>query len=642
MIAGAEIALLLYGIWGLFTEKLTLSRGRVLYGAQARLGALIACAPLPLSVVAHLVFLFNRPDGWTDGAVKWCLIGLEAICLLLCVLFLYLFAAMVADDPQARYENSRPEAARFEYGAGLPRRGDVDVRVQRRSVLPKVLGLLVGTAFLLAGVGVWLWMTMPGLDEIRTRVAERFFLSWHETAETDIDAPPPTPAAAGPVPALLRPASFEPRIERMATWNNRTLAAAYEKVGHKDPKWDEHALSALEMTALQFSNGRAANAQPRDIRAATQKAIEAGCDDPLIFYVHARFADPKTLAAVHDHAYAKAAKAMESSAYPAMRRAQALWKAAERQLKKSDQPAARAEAERLIGSMLQLMPVSAREEERCLDIEEFWYDRAHDAIRGYKKLGHDAFAAWQQVDTALTGEKALEPTRLVVKGEFYIKWAWEARGSGWAHTVTPEGLRAFDERLDIAREALERSSHGRVARLMLTVELGHPRGRASMEAWFERALDYQPEFDVCWQKLEWLNPKWHGTLEDMIEFGRACRDSQNWERNYPMVLALAHRRYADRLLTESDKAAYFRRSDVAQDILYVYAKSLERSPNDRSLRSRYAFYSYLCGHPRRAHRQFELLGDNLWWGDIYTEEMMKTARAKAANQVAQQVVQQAP
>jgi len=86
------------------------------------------------------------------------------------------------------------------------------------------------------------------------------------------------------------------------------------------------------------------------------------------------------------------------------------------------------------------------------------------------------------------------------------------------------------------------------------------------------------------------------------------------------------------LPSDAAKSAYFRQLDVAADVVYVYAKSVERYPEDMPMRSRYAYYCYLCGHPRRAHRQFELIGDKLWWGDMVTETVMKQTRTKAAKE----------
>jgi hypothetical protein len=409
----------------------------------------------------------------------------------------------------------------------------------------------------------------------------------------------------------------------------------------------------MELTALYFSNSTDPRVQAKDIRAATQKALDAGCDDPLILFLHARSADAKTTEKGSDplnsrgltpfpdveldRSYAKAAKAMWSSDYPPMRRASALLKAVERKFKRQAEPGAKAEALRMIAATLRLLLASAREEERCQDLEGIWYETARDTFAAYRQLGYDPRESWRGMDKLLAKEKALEATRLLLQGDCFIQWAWEARGSEYAKPVTADGKKKFDEHLTIAREALEKSwelapDYGKPATFMLTVELGQSRGRAEMEKWFERAIHHDPSVDVCRRKLEWLHPKWHGSTEEMLAFGRACRDSENWERGYPLIVVEAHQKIADMLPSDAAKSAYFRQPDVAADVLYVYAKSVELYPEDMPMRSRYAYYCYLCGHPRRAHRQFELIGDKLWWGDMFTETLMKQTRTKAAKQ----------
>src|SRR5262249_13901499 len=42
----------------------------------------------------------------------------------------------------------------------------------------------------------------------------------------------------------------------------------------------------------------------------------------------------------------------------------------------------------------------------------------------------------------------------VLKGEAEIEAAWEARGSGWAYTVSKDAAKGFHEHLELAREAL--------------------------------------------------------------------------------------------------------------------------------------------------------------------------------------------
>jgi hypothetical protein len=625
MIFGAEIGLLLVGIYGLFTGRLVLTKQLVVRGLPARLLAIVACAPLTFAI--SFAVLRTRAAGTNpaSGSKGWSLIALEGGILLVCVAVVYVVGWLIAV-----FSNTDAGA-----GSRTPTESSEVVAIPAASqsnMKGYFVPLGVGAAVFIAGLlicGYW-----PGMKD-------NFFAAQSsETPDSDVDEIPPAPTVAGPVPASLLPAPAQARVDRMLRFNRQTLAGAYDQVGKKSREWDEHAHAAMELTAIYFSNPTDPRAQAKDIRAATQKALDAGCDDPLILFLHARSADPKTPDAKLDGGYAKAAKAMWSSDYPPMRRASALLKAVERKFKRQAEPDAKAEALRMIAATLRLLLASAREEERCQDLEGTWYEIARDTFAAYRQLGYDPRESWRGMDKLLAKENALEATRLLLQGDCFIQWAWEARGSGYAKTTTGDGKKKFDEHLTMAREALEKSlqlapDYGKPATFMLTVELGQSRGRADMEKWFERAIEHDPSVTVCRQKLEWLHPKWHGSTEEMLAFGRACRDSENWVRGYPLIVVEAHQKIADMQPSDVAKSDYFRQLDVAADVLYVFAKSVERYPEDTSMRSRYAYYCFLCGHPRRAHRQFELVGDKLWWDDIFTETLMKQTRSKAAKQAGQ-------
>jgi hypothetical protein len=221
-----------------------------------------------------------------------------------------------------------------------------------------------------------------------------------------------------------------------------------------------------------------------------------------------------------------------------------------------------------------------------------------------------------------------------------VKYAWEARGSGLGYTVTPDGRDKFYRRLAQAREALEAAwqaapGSARAATLMLNVELGDSRGWAAMEQWFERAMQADSDNQrACWLKMEWLHPKWHGTRDELVAFGKACRDTNNWRAGIPLLVAEAHLGVTDDLLLDNaGKNAYMRRDDVWGDIEMVYTEHLKHRPKDNLARTQFGYYSYLCSRPAMAHHQFRLLGNNLVWSGRITEEQLKGARdavAKAA------------
>ena len=44
--------------------------------------------------------------------------------------------------------------------------------------------------------------------------------------------------------------------------------------------------------------------------------------------------------------------------------------------------------------------------------------------------------------------------------------------------------------------------------------------------------------------MDWLDPKWHGSVEEMLAFGRACAATKNWQADITLVAVDAHGRAA--------------------------------------------------------------------------------------------------
>ena len=61
-----------------------------------------------------------------------------------------------------------------------------------------------------------------------------------------------------------------------------------------------------------------------------------------------------------------------------------------------------------------------------------------------------------------------------------------------------------------------------------------------MEVWFNRAMALDTNnFDACMSKMQFLYPRWNGSREDMIAFGRECVASTKWGGGVPLTLAEA-------------------------------------------------------------------------------------------------------
>lgn len=130
------------------------------------------------------------------------------------------------------------------------------------------------------------------------------------------------------------------------------------------------------------------------------------------------------------------------------------------------------------------------------------------------------------------------------RGIRYIDWAWSARGGGWAYEVDPQDMRLFHERLEKARQELEAAAAknrlGWAAHAQLiVVAMGLGLPRSYMESHFQQALQL-PHYKFAYQaKLEYLKPRWHGSPQELMSFGRECVDTRLWDCGIPQLVVEA-------------------------------------------------------------------------------------------------------
>src|SRR5262249_51999749 len=74
-------------------------------------------------------------------------------------------------------------------------------------------------------------------------------------------------------------------LKETVEWNRRTLVGAYDRVGKKDPRWDAAVREGLEQTTRYYSKDGDRPFTMQPAFASMRKAIEAGCDDPMVVYL---------------------------------------------------------------------------------------------------------------------------------------------------------------------------------------------------------------------------------------------------------------------------------------------------------------------------------------------------------------------
>ncbi|HSZ57099.1 MAG TPA: hypothetical protein VK797_15635 [Tepidisphaeraceae bacterium] len=401
------------------------------------------------------------------------------------------------------------------------------------------------------------------------------------------------------------------------SWQEQSALDAYQRLGRHDPKWDALAQAAIHLYLLPRID-----VSLLELRGALERARAAGCEDPLILFMTGDILY-RTGAAGADvlGPYRQGHDGLARGHYPAYWQTVASIELSD-VLYRFTSDEANAKKQKYIDADVNRQ-INRLHTQAMADWPGVVKDGAPPEL-----LGHLAYRILNvQADFGLDIEKlcprlaapleAALPNSavpLIFKGRYYIDWGWKARGGGFAGTVTDEGWRLLRERLAVAEQALQKAYEldpndpaGPTA--MLTVELGQGRGRDVMEKWFARAMAADPDHYAAGDaKLNYLMPKWYGSEQDAVDFGRECYATGNWRGGLPRLLALGRVSLAG---SPPDSYSYLGRPDVWNDVQRCFEPYLRVRPDDIEARSTYCLYAGIGGHWDIARKQFAILGPHV-------------------------------
>ncbi|HEY9715804.1 MAG TPA: DUF4034 domain-containing protein [Chroococcales cyanobacterium] len=120
-------------------------------------------------------------------------------------------------------------------------------------------------------------------------------------------------------------------------------------------------------------------------------------------------------------------------------------------------------------------------------------------------------------------EKPHSATPAVIKANYLIGKAWEARGDGYANTVSNEGWAKFNGYLAEARKVLEaHKENGQCPEwytTMQTVALGQGWKRQEVDPLIADGLKHWPDFQLIYLNMTYyLLPRWHGKGDQWVKW----------------------------------------------------------------------------------------------------------------------------
>jgi hypothetical protein len=235
-----------------------------------------------------------------------------------------------------------------------------------------------------------------------------------------------------------------------------------------------------------------------------------------------------------------------------------------------------------------------------------------------RNIKGDRLVLVEKVMTML--EKSPHPKSLALTalGSEMLLYAWDARGSGYANTVTPEGWKLFAERIALARKLLTEAwkldqSNCEAATAMLTVMKAEGSPRGEIEMWFKRAMKLDPcNKRACMQKMDCLDPKWGGSVKDMLDFGHELAKGGNWAGGLPLILEETYWTIAFKsplAKPPMPDPLWFNRPEIWADVQPIYEEKLRRSPESRLWRTKYMVVAAWTEHWDVANEQLQKLNN---------------------------------
>jgi len=407
-----------------------------------------------------------------------------------------------------------------------------------------------------------------------------------------------------------KPATREDRQK----WNLTTLNGSYESAGHKNPAWDKDAEEALRNFArLQTASDGEVEVLSALTGDAAQDAVKAGCDDPMIGYLNARFSPSAQAKPLGERQglWRAAAMNLENSAYPPIRKFYANVGAAEILLPRRDT--------NRWPEVHQLRAAAVTDLNQALQDKNLPEAEAFQAAESlFQLLSHnprELTNAYNQIEATLFNQRGKSATAEFIKAEFYLQYAWLARGHGTIDQVSQERWCLFRDRLAVAEKALRRAwsldpQDAQIPTLMISIVLGRQTGRSEMEKWFARAMAVDPNnYPACRAKLHFLLPQWYGSREDMLAFGHECVEKTNWGGHVSLILVDAHSELA-RTLDKEARSTYWALPDVWPDIKAGYERFAQTNPDETRFRYPYAWYAFQCGQMDDFKTQIKLISQN--------------------------------
>jgi hypothetical protein len=189
------------------------------------------------------------------------------------------------------------------------------------------------------------------------------------------------------------------------------------------------------------------------------------------------------------------------------------------------------------------------------------------------------------------------------------RWAWVARGHGYANTVTDEGGRLFSDRMKQAQSTLEAAANmsamcPQFYSQMMVVGLAQGWDAARMKEMFDRGIQFEPGYYYFYlQYANYLLPKWYGHSGDASAFAKSSADRVGGDAGDVVYFQIA-----TTLIKRGDDSFPVREMDWDR-LQHGYQALSSQYGTSRRTMNELAFMAYRFKDVSVARQQFAAIGD---------------------------------
>jgi hypothetical protein len=413
-----------------------------------------------------------------------------------------------------------------------------------------------------------------------------------------------------PIPVNPKAYTQHDFLKRELAWRQRQWVAPFQQRTAGQPWWNaatNFVAQALELTLFPTSTSLAAT----NVATVGAQLLKAGCQDPLVLFLQGQVlyrADGTKwrdgLKLLEDALPQVASNRAVDRAlgYWIVRRCIVFWvEAGYQHLPKHDRL--------LMDYIQQTIQAGCYRDYMDLFVEH------HIVQVDYFEFNKPML---EQLARCYDKPSLPEWARRTLLGHTEIQLAWADRGGGWAGTVTEQGWEGFGGYLKKARANLVAAWQLQPDQPMAAAEMirvimgGGGEEGDNAWVWFERAVSAQFDYNLAYgHMLYLLRPRWGGSHEAMLAFGKACVATRRFDTEVPWNLLRACE-----LIDEDvpDLLPILRRPDIAP-LLVEYGRGTLESPAYAAQRtyrlSCYAIYAWAAGDYALAAQVLQRVGEKL-------------------------------